>query len=46
MASKRMKKRNNRKSFIKRILEILKIAETLAAVISILGSWDKWRGLY
>lgn len=47
MASKRMKKRNNRKSFIKRTLEILKIAERLAAVISILVGWDKWKwGLF
>lgn len=43
MALKRMEKRKNRKRFIKRTLEILKIAETLAAVISILGGWDKWK---
>lgn len=47
MASKRVKKRKNRKRVIKRTLEILKIAETLAAVISILDGWDKWKwGLF
>jgi len=39
MASKRMKKRKNRKRFIKKTLEILKIAETLAAVIAVLDDW-------
>lgn len=43
MASKRVKKRKNRKRVIKRTLEILKIAETLAAVISIFDGWGNWK---
>lgn len=39
MASKRVKKRKNRKRVIKRTLDILKIAETLAAVIAIFDDW-------
>lgn len=42
-----MKKRQNRKRFKKRISEIIKIAVmTMDTVNTILGGWDKWRGLF
>lgn len=43
----KMKKRKKKKRFIMRIFEVFKTAaETTAAVSSILGGWDKWRGLF
>lgn len=39
MVSKRRTKRKKRKRFIKKTLEILKIAETLAAVIAVFDDW-------
>ncbi len=45
MASNRVKKRKSRKRFVNRILQILKIADTLAGVIPILSGWEKWKWL-
>lgn len=39
MASRRRTKRKNRKRFMKKTLEILKRAETLAAVIAVFDDW-------
>lgn len=42
-----MKKRKNKKRYIRSILEVIKTAvETTAAVSSILSGLDKWRGLF
>lgn len=42
----KMKKNKNRKRFKKRISEIIKLADKLTSVISILDGLDKWRWLF
>lgn len=41
-----MKKNKKRNKLNKRLLGIIKIAEKLASVVSIIESLDKWRGFF